>query len=984
MKSKFVIWSVLLSLIFYIFPQGFVFAEKNDSSSRPADKVIEENYDTVLNEWNKQGIDSAPNFEATVFPSQFRSGQQQNLFPASQSKGYGDSVFYWNNLQSISFDVDVKQDGLYELSFDYYPLGNEVAPIEGSIQVNGQYPFYESRRIVFPVYWKNVKNTFDKDRFGNEMIPQQVNVHQWSTVKAEDASQLQPSPLKYYLKKGKNTITLANQSGEMLIGKISITSPAKLKNYKEYLNTYKGEKLANDFIVQEAEKFYTKNSSYIRPIATSDSSAVPNDTKSLLLNTLGGDSWSDSGQRVIWKVDVKKSGLYQLTFKALQNNTTGGPVFRKLFIDGEIPFAEVEHYTFDFNKKWTNVTLSNKEGEPYLFYFTKGEHEIGLQADASPVKSVIDHINEIMKEIDNLSLSIGKLTGNQNDKSRGWKITDYIPDIKSQVMSWSKNIEKERNYLRSLSESKQDSKDVVSLNIAIDKLNSLSEKPDEIPNRMTELSEGSSSVSQTLGDVLNDLQKQPLLLDRFYIHGDQKLPSPQPSFWIRLKDGIERFFLSFTARNYAASNTDKNVLEVWVNRPRQYVELLQNMADQTFTPKTGIKVKFSIMPDESKLILASAAKIQPDVALGISNYLPYDLALRGAAVDLHQFKDFASFSKQFSPGAFLPLMIGNSVYALPETQDFFVQFYRKDILNTLNIPVPNTWDDVISILPELQRYGMNYYTPIAGAVGSKPFQTTAPYIFQFQGSLYSKDGLRTTIDDQNSLKGIQFMTDLNTIYSLPLQVPSFYNDFRYGTLPIGISTFQTYVQLMSAAPEIAGSWAISPSPGIKQKDGTVARWETGSAQSAMIFKGTKDKKKSWELLKWWLSSKTQTDFAFNLQTTYGPTYMWNTANLVAFKNLPWPEAAKETILKQWEYLEEVPKTPGSYMLERELSNIWNKIIFNGENTRSAVDDSVITINREFSRKLEEFGYMKNGKMVKPYPIPTINQVKSWAGESNEK
>jgi len=500
---------------------------------------------------------------------------------------------------------------------------------------------------------------------------------------------------------------------------------------------------------------------------------------------------------------------------------------------------------------------------------------------------------------------------------------------------------------------------------------------------LTELTEGSSSVAQLLGNLLIDLPKQPIFIDRFYIHGSDKLPAANAGFWKKTVDSVKRFVYSFSAGNYSVTTADEDTVEIWINRPRQYVDLIQNLADRTFTPQTGINVKFSIMPDEGKLILANAANNQPDVAIGISNWLPYEMAIRGAVVDLHEFDDFEEYSKQFSPGAFLPLMIDDSVYALPETQDFLVQFYRKDILSALKVPVPDTWNDVVEILPELQRFGMNYYSPIAGAVGFKPFQTTAPFIYQFHGELYEEDGMKTAIGEEASLQAIQFMADLNTIYSMPLQVPNFYNHFRYSTLPIGIANFTTYVQLTAAAPEIAGWWDIAPHPGIEQEDGTVERWATGSGQSAMIFKGTKAPDKSWEFLKWWMSEDTQTEFASSLQISYGPSYMWNTANLEAFKNLPWPEEHKSMILEQWEYLKEVPKTPGAYMVERELSNIWNKIVFDGENTRSAVDDSVIAINREISRKMEEFGYMKNGKMVKPYHIPSIEQVKSWAGDENE-
>ncbi|WP_233711175.1 extracellular solute-binding protein [Lederbergia citrisecunda] len=979
MKTKIMICLALLWLL--VIPKESTFAEKDASKDQTIENVVEERYHTILEQWKEDGVENASNFEASISPSTFLDVKEDDLLASENSKDYGDRVFYWHN-QSLSLSVSVPEDGLYEISFDYYPISKEVVPIEGSILINGEYPFYESRRIVFPLKWKSVKDTFDTDRFGNEIIPNQEVIPEWGKISATDASNLQAESLKYYLKKGKNTITLTHLKGEMLVGNVYVHSPTKLISYKDYLQNNKNDHKVNSLIIQEAEKGYTKNSSYIRPVATTGSSVVPNNPKYLLLNTVGGDSWRESGQRVNWNVSIAEDGYYQLTFKVLQKKETGGTVFRKLLIDGEIPFSEVSLFPFEFNKKWVNTTLKDEKGDPYLFYLTKGNHEISLEADASPVERSIFTINEVIKEMQEFALSIKKLTGNQNDRSRGWKINEYFPDAEKKIDGWANRLEEESKYLTELNKGNE-SKDIVSLNMAVKKLRTLNKNPNEIPNRLTELTEGSSSVAQLLGNLLLELPKQPLLVDRFYIHGENQLPAPTPGYFAKTWNGMKRFVQSFSAGNYSASSADDQTIEIWVNRQRQYVDIIQNLADQTFTPKTGIKVKFSIMPDEGKLILASAANNQPDVAIGISNWLPYELSIRGAAVDLHEFSDFEDYSNQFSPGAFLPLMIDDSVYALPETQDFYVQFYRKDILNALKIPVPDTWDDVVKILPELQRFGMNYYTPIAGAGGFKSFQTTAPFIYQFSGDLYEEDGMRTAIGEEDSLKAIEFMAKLNTIYSMPMQVPNFYNHFRYSTLPIGIANFSTYVQLTAAAPEIAGWWDISPYPGIKQQDGTVERWATGSGQSSMIFKGTKDREKSWEFLKWWMSTDTQVDFATTLQTLYGPEYMWNSANLEAFKQLPWPEEHKETILKQWEYLQEVPKTPGAYMVERELSNIWNRIVFDGENPRSAVDDSVIAINREISRKMEEFGYMKNGKMVKPYHIPSIDQVKSWAGEKNE-
>ncbi|GGF27279.1 ABC transporter substrate-binding protein [Halobacillus andaensis] len=976
MNSKVLLWSLI---ILFLIPQPA--AQANGDDEVDVDERIEEqSYHLELNEWKEQGLDSPADFKQAVPPSSFTESNDDELLSSSESQGYGDRVFYWRNQESLTVEVEVEEEGLYEIGFDYLPQGDLIMPIEGAIQVNGEYPYAESRQIEFPSKWKNESEDFETDRSGNEIIPEQEPIEEWSHVKAEDSTYMYKRPLQFHLEEGQNTITLQNLRGEMLVGDLHVTSPAQIPEYESYVGEYPDAEQQDELKTFEAEHPSEKNSSYIRPSATEDPSVHPYDRKQLLLNTLGGDSWSEPGQTVSWEVEAEEAGFYQLTFKTMQDNESESPVYRKVLINDRVPFEEVEQYQFGFSKEWTNETLSSGEGDPYLFYLEEGKNKVSLKADPSPHANVLFTIDEVMQEIDELSLSIRKLVGNQQG-SRDWDIEEYIPGIDEQVLAWSDKLNEEVEYLLDLNDG-EESTEIASLKIAIDKLENLAANPDEIPNRLTQLSTGSNSAAQLLGDISMDLSAQPLSLDRFYVHGDTALPDAEAGLFTKTKDSVANFFQSFTQDNLATADVDDDTIEVWVNRPRQYVELLQNMTDQNFTPETGIKVKYSLMPDEQKLVLASAADTQPDLALGISNWVPYELAIRGSAVDLREFDDFGEVGQQFSPGAFLPLVIEDGVYALPETQDFFVQFYRKDIVEELDIPVPDTWDEVTGILPELQRYGMNYYTPLAEESAFKPFQTTSPFIYQFGGSLYEEDGIGTTIDEEQALEGIQFMADLSTIYSMPLQVPRFYNHFRYSTLPIGVAPFSTYVELTTAAPEISGWWDITPQPGVEQEDGTVERWAPGSGQASMIFDKSGKKDDSWELLKWWMSSETQTDFAVTLQTLFGPEYMWNTANLDSFEQLPLPEEHKEVVLEQWEYMKEVPKTPYSYMVEREISNVWNKVVFDGENARASVDDSVILINREMRRKLEEFDYMDNGEVVKPYEIPTIEKVERWM-ESNE-
>jgi len=68
------------------------------------------------------------------------------------------------------------------------------------------------------------------------------------------------------------------------------------------------------------------------------------------------------------------------------------------------------------------------------------------------------------------------------------------------------------------------------------------------------------------------------------------------------------------------------------------------------------------------------------------------------------------------------------------------------------------------------------------------------------------------------------------------------------------------------------------------------------------------------------------------------------------------------------------------MVERELSNAWTRVVFQGQNVRTSVDDSVILINREIVRKLQEFGYLSGSQRLKPYHVPTIEVVLDWGRE----
>ena len=128
-------------------------------------------------------------------------------------------------------------------------------------------------------------------------------------------------------------------------------------------------------------------------------------------------------------------------------------------------------------------------------------------------------------------------------------------------------------------------------------------------------------------------------------------------------------------------------------------------------------------------------------------------------------------------------------------------------------------------------------------------------------------------------------------------------------------------------------------------------------------------------MEWWSRAETQAEFGQRLQILYGDEYIWPTANLEAFAMLPYPTSDKDTIMEQARYILEAPRLPGSYMMERELSNAYNDVVVNGETIRSRIDDVAKTVSRETERKLEEFGYIdSDGNVIRIYTVPTVETV----------
>ena len=869
---------------------------------------------------------------------------------------------------TLAFDVQIAEAGNYRIGVMYQPLDALYTDLLFD------YSCGEVSGVAsLPVLWADANTVYATDRLGNELIPDQKAVASPYGGFLQDYRDTDSAVLTLLLAEGVQHFTLSPQAQAVRIVAIYVVPVRDAVSYQDYLRMHEDAPRYDEMLSFEAEHYNVKSDSFIRATSKKNAALAPYDTYHKLLNVLDESSWNSAGQKILWEFTVPQDGLYTIGVRYLQNTDTDKPVYRRVEIDGAVPFAEWNALAFMGTKtgKYANKTL-NAGNEPAYIYLTAGTHTIAMTATMGPLKAVYDEIVTLMDDINALGMDIQKITAGQTDPNRTWNMEYYLPNAVNDLSVFANRIDGIYAELEHISGTRPSFAD--SLKYAAEQLRKLTKTPNQIPNKTDLINQGDNSATKYLGNVLEKLISLPLGFDSFFIGDTNEMPAAEPSFFTSIVEWFKAFFWSFTkdasAGDHAALTGDDKELTVWVNRSVQYVQALQQLVDADYNVKYGTNIQLSIMPSEQKLILSNATGDSPDVVLGAGLSTPFNLAIRGAAKNLLEYDDFLEFyADSYSLQSLVPGTFGDGVYGAAESQDFYVLFYRKDILANLGLSVPDTWDDVKAMMPALLRYGMNFFIPLSSGAAYKGFSLTSPFVYQNGSSYVTDDGSASLFDSDNFIDAMKEMTELYKIYGMSTSVPSFYNSFRSGEVPIGISTFATYMQLQVAAPELSGKWGIALAPGTKQEDGTVLRYQPAATNTCMIMESTKKSEEAWRFLKWWLSTDVQVRYAYLLQSRYGSEYRWNSANLDAFSQMSYAAEDREIILSQWKDQRETVNHPANYMIERESSDIWNGVVVDNEALIEEIDRATALTNREIQRKLTEFGFCdKDGNVIKEYSM----------------
>ena len=866
----------------------------------------------------------------------------------------------------ITWDVDVPQGGLYNIIIDYLTTSSDAegaersrgVDIERELRINGELPFAAAGQLVFTRLWHD-SGEVRKDNQGNDIRPTQAEINDWQTAYCRDPMGYEAEPYRFCFKTGANTISLFATNEPLVIRSITLAPVRESRDYAGYIadmpqaasspaaKTYQSIVQGEDAALRSSPSLYAR---YDR----SSSDTVPYSVYNTVLNYIGGDPWNYAGQWIEWAFEVPEDGWYTITVKARQAYQRGALSCRTVYIDGEIPFSELNSVAFNYSTAWNMRTLGDENGQPYRFYLTKGAHTLRLEATLGEMGPVLQQIEDSIYRLNLIYRKILVLTGVNPDRFRDYNIAQVYPEVITAMDLESKRLYKIVDDTVAIAGQKSD-RAAVAQTLAV-QLESFVEHNERITQSFGNFKDNITS----LGTAMQNMSETKLDVDMVIISGeDAPLPASNDNFFTKIgheiRSCVASYFVDYNSLGDKYDEGDtSDLIAVWIVTGRDQSAILKTMVDDTFTPATGIHVNVKLVLADTLLTTVVAGN-GPDVVLSVGSWFPVNYAMRNAVEDLTQFSDFGEVTQPFFASALTPASYNDGIYALPETQEFSVLFYRKDVLEELGLNPPATWGDLLAILPTIQGNNMSVGIPYPD-ITNVDMSVFNSMIYQNGGAIYDDEAKRTLIDNESGVAAFELYTSLYNDYGLPV-VYDFVSRFRSGEMPLGVASYTAYNTLVVSAPEIRGLWDFTLFPGTLQPDGSVDRSVHSQGVCCMMI-ATDDeniKHNSWEFMKWWVSEDVQVRFGRELESVLGSSARYATANRGALERLAWSAAQLGVLKTQMAHTVGFREIAGGYSTTRHMTNAIRRVINDKDDARETILTYARTINEEIAVKRREFG-----------------------------
>ncbi|MBQ8110975.1 MAG: extracellular solute-binding protein [Clostridia bacterium] len=871
----------------------------------------------------------------------------------------GSDCVYTPDGSTVAWKVDVASAGFYNVLLDYKTVPSRGVDMERALYINGELPFDGAGTLTFSRLWTDA-GPVRKDNQGNDVRPTQVERFDWQQSYCRDDMGYEVEPYRFYFEAGENTLALRAVNEPMLLRGIELVPVKQAVTYEAYRATQpqiSSSQTADSWqtILQgETAQLRSSPSLYAR-YDRSSPATEPYSVTNTILNYIGGDPWNKSGQWIEWEFEVPEDGWYTISVKARQAYQRGSVSSRTLYIDGEMPFDEMADIAFNYSTSWQMQTLSDAEGVPYQFYLAAGRHTVRLEATLGDMGPILRQLEDSIYRLNLIYRKILVLTGVNPDRFRDYNLEKIYPEAIQAMDLESKRLYKLVDDTVAITGQKSDRVAVAqTLAVQLEQFVNYNE-------RITQQFANFKDNITSLGTAMQNMSETKLDIDMLVISGAQaRLPAVNDGFFQKaiheIRSCVASYFVDYNAlgdKYEEGAEGAEDLIEVWIVTGRDQSTVLKTMVDDTFTPATGIRVNVKLVLADT-LLTAVVAGNGPDVVLSLGSWFPVNYAMRNAVEDLTQFEDFDEVAKPFYDSAFTPVTYNDGIFALPETQEFSVLFYRKDIMEELGLTPPQTWAELIAQLPTIQGNNLSVGIPYPD-IANVDMSVFNSLVYQHGGAIYDDEAKRTLIDNESGVAAFKQYTSLYNDYGLPT-VFDFVSRFRSGEMPMGVASYSVYNTLVVSAPEIRGLWDFTLFPGTMNGD-KLDRSVHAQGLCCMMI-ATDDeriKHNAWEFMKWWVSTDSQVRFGREIESILGSSARYATANREALAQLAWSADQLKVLQAQMAQTVGFKEIAGGYSTTRHITNAIRRVIISKEDARETLMTYAKTINDEIRVKRQEFG-----------------------------
>ena len=260
-----------------------------------------------------------------------------------------------------------------------------------------------------------------------------------------------------------------------------------------------------------------------------------------------------------------------------------------------------------------------------------------------------------------------------------------------------------------------------------------------------------------------------------------------------------------------------------------------------------------------KLYTAIKANNEPDLAEVEFQYLP-TFETTGALVDLAPY-GAASVKDQFVPYTWSQVLLGNSIFAIPQDTGPMGLWYRQDIFQKYNLPVPTTWAQFADDAAKLHAADPNEY--ITDFPPKQPGQFMG-YVWQVGGRPFNISGQswKVSINNPQAQQVASYWQELlnkKLVKTEPDFTNAWYRDLQTGAVATWVGAAWGAGTLEANAPQASGKWRAALLPQWQAGQSISSNW---GGSSTVVFKSTKHLKEATEFAEWISNNEQSAEMEF--------------------------------------------------------------------------------------------------------------------------